>query len=84
MSPASLAIAARQRRHRLANVGASTSTSFLAVTPAGIVTPLTTAAQNIIAVGFGVSADGSLVYACMRDQCAAIQNQLAPQPLPNK
>ena len=59
----------------LANVGAATSTSFLAVTPAGVVTPLAAVAQNIIAVGLGVSSDGTKIYACMRDQCAALQNQ---------
>lgn len=66
----------------LANVGASTSTSFLSVTPAGVIAPLTTTAQNIIAVGLGVSSDGSRVYACMRDQCVVVPNQLR-QPLPN-
>ena len=59
----------------LANVGAATSTSFLAVTPAGVVTPLTTVAQSIIAVGLGVSSDGTNIYACMRNQCQAVPNQ---------
>ena len=59
----------------LANVGASISTTFLAVTPAGVVTPLAAVAQNIIAVGLGVSSDGTKVYACMRNQCQALPNQ---------
>jgi hypothetical protein len=59
----------------LANVGASTSTSFLAVTPAGAVTQLTAIAQDLIAVGLGVSSDGTNIYACMRNQCQALPNQ---------
>ena len=59
----------------IANVGASTSTTFLAVTPAGTVTPLAAVAQNVIAVGLGVSADGTKIYACMRNQCDALPNQ---------
>ena len=59
----------------LANVGSSTSTTFVAVTPAGAVTPLTAVANNVIAVGLGVSADGSKLYACQRNQCQALPNQ---------
>ena len=59
----------------IANVGAATSTTFVAVTPAGTVTPLTAVAQNIIAVGLGVSADGSNLYACQRNHCLALDNK---------
>jgi hypothetical protein len=59
----------------LANVGAAISTTFVAVTPTGAVTPLTAVAQNIIAVGLGVSSDGTNIYACMRNQCQAVPNQ---------
>jgi hypothetical protein len=59
----------------LANVGAATSTTFVAVTPTGVVTPLTAVAQNIIAVGLGASSDGTTIYACMRNQCQALPNQ---------
>jgi hypothetical protein len=59
----------------LANVGAATSTTFLAVTPTGAVTELTAIAQDLIAVGLGVSSDGTNIYACMRNQCQAVPNQ---------
>jgi hypothetical protein len=59
----------------IANVGAATSTTFLAVTPTGVVTPLAAVAKEIIAVGLGISSDGSKLYACMRDECQALTNQ---------
>jgi hypothetical protein len=58
-----------------ANVGAATSTTFVAITPTGKPQLLAAVAQNVLAVGCAVSADGSKLYACQRDTCLALDNK---------
>ena len=55
---------------------ANARTTFSSVNPTtGVVTPLTSTAANLLAVGFGVSADGKSIYACDRTVCDVLANQ---------